>query len=101
MPAYPWLFTKKINFDQIQIRVNAMAMLGVPYGEAVIQGMASDFAQIQAREIAALIDNAGGPPAAEIWDTQVIALIAYMRRLGTDIFKTPAEVPAEGGSNVE
>ena len=101
MPAYPWLFTKKINFDQIQTRVNAMAMLGVPYSEAEIQGMAPDFAKIQAREIAAIIDQAGGPPADEIWDTQVIALIAYMRRLGTDIFKTPAQAGPEGGSDAE
>jgi len=99
MPAFPWLFTKKIKFDRIQTRVNAMAMLGVPYGEAVLDGMAPELAKIQAHEIAALIDQAGGPPADSIWDTEVIALIAYIRRLGTDIFKTPNETTAEVSSN--
>jgi cytochrome c oxidase cbb3-type subunit I/II len=101
MPAFPWLFTKKINFDRIQTRVNAMAMLGVPYGQAVLEGMAPKLAQQQAQEIARLIDEAGGPPADSIWDTEVIALIAYMRRLGTDIFKTPSDSAQEGTGNAE
>lgn len=101
MPAYPWLFTKKINFDRIQTRVNAMAMLGVPYGEAVLDGMAPEMARIQAREVAAMIETANGPPASETWDTQVIALIAYVRRLGTDIYKTPVVAPAGGAANAE
>ena len=37
MPAYPHLLNKTLDFDGIQSRVNVMAMLGVPYGEAVKQ----------------------------------------------------------------
>ncbi len=101
MPAYPWLFTKKINFEQIQTRVNAMAMLGVPYGEAVLEGNAGKFAEAQAREIADMIETADGTPASETWDTQVIALIAYIRRLGVDIYKTPVDAPEGGSASAE
>ena len=98
MPAFPWLYTKKINFEQIQSRVNAMAMLGVPYGDAVVQGMAPEMARIQAHEIAGLIEAANGTPAEDIWDTEVIALIAYMRRLGTDIYREPAAQETGAGN---
>src|SRR5690606_18125902 len=33
MPAYPWLLAQDLNFGEIQARVDANAMLGVPYGE--------------------------------------------------------------------
>ena len=35
MPAYPWLLTNTLDFAGIQNRVDVMAMLGVPYGDAV------------------------------------------------------------------
>ena len=47
MPAYPWLLTNTLDFARIQSRVDAMAMLGVPYGDAV--GQAPEMARAQAR----------------------------------------------------
>ena len=35
MPAYPWMLTNTLDFDGIQRRVDVMAMLGVPYGDAL------------------------------------------------------------------
>ena len=35
MPSYKHLIDQEINFDAIKARVGSMAMLGVPYGEAV------------------------------------------------------------------
>jgi cytochrome c oxidase cbb3-type subunit I/II len=81
MPAYPWLLTRTIDFAAIQSRVDAMAMLGVPYGDAITQAPA--LAQAQAKLIADDIAAAGGPAGLE--DKEVVALIAYMQRLGTDI----------------
>ena len=96
MPRYPWLFEKKVNFDEIQGRVDAMAMLGVPYGDMVKAGAASEAAQAQALALAVSLEEQGGPSADQTWDTEVIAVIAYLQRLGTDLYATPAEAePAE------
>ena len=92
MPPYPWMLEKPIDFEAIQSRVDAMAMLGVAYGDAI--DAAPEMARAQAAVIADEIESQGGPPAAELEDQQVVALIAYLQRLGTDISK-PVEVPAE------
>jgi cytochrome c oxidase cbb3-type subunit I/II len=109
MPRYPWLFRKPTQFEEIQSRVDAMAMLGVPYGEAI--NTAPDMARQQAVAVASsIVDQAGGIEGIrpEIWETanggvrpttrdeavnaladkQVIAVIAYLQRLGTDISRT-------------
>jgi cytochrome c oxidase cbb3-type subunit I/II len=81
MPAYPHLSTRQLNYPQIQRRVDVMAMLGVPYGDAVKQ--APTLAREQAALIAADLASSGGRQGLE--DTEVVALIAYMQRLGRDI----------------
>jgi cytochrome c oxidase cbb3-type subunit I/II len=91
MPAYPWLSTKPIDFSVIQPRVDAMVMLGVPYGEAVQR--AEEMAREQARTIGEEIVAQGGPAGLE--DKEIVALVAYLQRLGTDI-KKPA--PGTGES---
>ncbi len=92
MPRYPWLFEQDIDYDVVQPRVDAMAMLGVPYGEAVL-GKAAEMAREQAAQIAAEIREAGGP---DLTDKEIVALIAYLQRLGTDIKKGAA--PDGGGA---
>ena len=91
MPRYPHLLTAALDFERIQSRVDAMAMLGVPYGNAVTDAPA--LARDQARRIAEGVVAAGGPD--RLADREIVALIAYLQRLGTDIRK-PA-VAAGGG----
>jgi cytochrome c oxidase cbb3-type subunit I/II len=79
MPPYPHLLEDTIPWNVIQDRVDAMAMLGVPYDI----NNASSAARTQADELAAKLRNAGGPGGME--NKEVIALIAYMQRLGVDI----------------
>ncbi|MHB1328791.1 MAG: cbb3-type cytochrome c oxidase subunit II, partial [Gemmatimonadales bacterium] len=55
--------------------------LGVPYGEAVTQ--AEPMAKAQAEAIARDIEAAGGPKS--LGDKEMVAIIAYMQRLGRDI----------------
>jgi cytochrome c oxidase cbb3-type subunit I/II len=81
MPAYAHFLTKTIDFEQIQSRVDAMAMVGVPYGDAVNKAPA--MAREQAKTIAAAIVAQGGPQGLE--DKQIVAMVAYMQRLGRDI----------------
>ncbi len=89
MPAYSHLERNALDFAFIQKRVDAMVMLGVPYGEAV--NRAPEMAREQAAQMAASIESQGGP--AGLADKEVIALIAYLQRLGRDI-----KTPAAGGS---
>jgi cytochrome c oxidase cbb3-type subunit I/II len=93
MPSYGHLGRKPLDFDGIQARVDAMVMLGVPYGEAVTNAPA--MARAQAEQIGAGIEASGGP--AGIGDREVVALIAYLQRLGKDIKQAPA-VTADGGT---
>ena len=67
----------------IQNRVDAMAMLGVPYEAPRHSTGAAEMARAQAHEIATKLAAAGGP--ANVADKDVIALIAYMQRMGVDI----------------
>jgi cytochrome c oxidase cbb3-type subunit I/II len=81
MPPYPELLSRRLDFAAIQSRVDAMAMLGVPYGDAIHR--AAEMAREQAREVAARIAEQGGPAGLE--DREIAALVAYLQRLGADI----------------
>ena len=59
-----------------------MAMLGVPYGADAL-GHADTMARQQAEQVAKTLVGNGGPKGMD--DKEVIALIAYMQRLGRDI----------------
>jgi len=95
MPRYPWLLTGPVNFDEIRGRVDSMALLGVPYGDLLLEGKTVEHAKDQALVIAMELQDQGGPEAMETYDKKVIALIAYLQRMGTDISKTPPPVEAE------
>ena len=92
MPSYAHLLEQEIDFEGIQRRVDVMAMLGVPYGEAVKNGKAVEMARAQARQFAAELVAQGGRSGMET--KKVIALVAYMQRLGKDISQ-PADAPTE------
>jgi len=82
MPAYPHLLTDTIPWGKLQGRINAVAMLGTPYTKDVLDD-AAGVAKVQATALAAKLQAAGGPGGMA--DKDVIALIAYVQRLGMDI----------------
>ncbi len=90
MPDYPDLLTDTIPWDTIQAHVDGMAKLGVPYGPTAL-AHADALAKTQALTLAAMLEAEGGPP--QMNDKEVIALIAYMQRLGKDI-----RLDSDGGS---
>jgi cytochrome c oxidase cbb3-type subunit I/II len=78
MPSYAWLNDRKVNLDQTPGKVSAMKTLGVPYSDNdVSQARASAQAQ-GARVVTEL--KAQGVEAAP--DSEMVALIAYLQRLG-------------------
>jgi cytochrome c oxidase cbb3-type subunit I/II len=81
MPPYPGLLVSRLDLGGIQKRVDAMAMLGVPYGDAVRD--APGQARAQASAVAAGIAAQGGPAGLE--DREIVAVVAYLQRLGMDL----------------
>lgn len=80
MPPYPWLYEKTYDVEDIQASMKAMQTLGVPYSD---QEIASAGENIQA-QAAGIVANVGATGATAKGDEQVVALIAYMQRLGVD-----------------
>ena len=92
MPTYKWLFDKKIDYSTLQKKLSVMQKLGVPYSnEEIANGVTA--AQAQAQTIADGLAQSGVPAA--IVDKEVVALIAYMQRLGTDYGKLESTPTAE------
>ncbi|MFP5492720.1 MAG: cytochrome-c oxidase, cbb3-type subunit I [Bacteriovoracia bacterium] len=87
MPRYTWLFNQKIAFDSLPKKLTAMQTMGVPYSTEEIAG-GIEAAKAQAKLIADELSNSGVPMAIE--NKEVIALIAYLQRLGTDYGKAEA-----------
>ncbi len=95
MPSYAFMEATDLDFDSIPYRVKAMQRLGVPYSEQdYIDSKAN--AKAQAEAIAKnLVDQGKDPGLIAVKDREVIALIAYLQRVGTDFKKlTPPAAPA-------
>jgi cytochrome c oxidase cbb3-type subunit I/II len=98
MPSYAWLIDgpfSEINYQTLPQRVQSAAFLGAPYDRELEEPV--EMAKEQAKLIAEEIVAQGGPEGLE--DKKVVALIAYVQRLGTDLFKAPEteEEAAEEG----
>ena len=81
MPRYPWLYEDYYDQEKTPDKISAMRTLGVPYEEGYEDQVIEDM-QKQADKITAQlkIENIETDPNLDI-----IALIAYLQRLGTDI----------------
>ena len=87
MPAYPFLIEQNIDTSITAAKINAMRSLGVPY-EKGYEKFANQDLMTQANGIRINLKIEGIEVPA---NREVIALIAYMQRLGKDISnnKTP------------
>ena len=80
MPPYPWLKTDKVDFNSIAGKMRALNMISVPYEASAIDGAVAD-AKKQAQAIA---DGLTAQGEAVDSESELIALISYLQRLGTD-----------------
>ena len=83
MPAYPWLIRDELDLETLPRRISVLRTLGTPYPEGYEDRVFSD-AEKQAKQIAARL-KADGIEMAELEKKEIIAMIAYLQRLGTDI----------------
>ncbi|MBK8735101.1 MAG: cytochrome-c oxidase, cbb3-type subunit I [Saprospiraceae bacterium] len=81
MPSYPFLFDKDIDKASTNSKIHAMRKMGVPYPNGY-ESIAVEDLEKQAKQIATgLKEN-----KIEISeDKEIVALIAYLQRLGKDI----------------
>ena len=83
MPNYAWLLEQTLNTSQTQDKLAAMKKLGVPYSTQEVNDAVKDL-NTQAKAIQA---NLAAEKIKVSQDKEIIALIAYLQRLGTDISK--------------
>ena len=89
MPRYPWLFSgdghdASLNTSLTVKKMKAMVSLGVPYTEAEVAG-ALEHLNRQAAEIAKRLNE---DPTIQVEpNEEIVALIAYLQRMGTDVKK--------------
>jgi len=92
MPAYAWLLAQRLDPADVTASVRALRSVGLPYSDAEVAGVAASLRQ-QGEAIVGRLGTAGisTPP-----DREIVALIAYLQRLGTDgkKFIQPAADPA-------
>ena len=81
MPAFPWLLTQNLDTTTTAAKIKAMRSIGVPYPEGY-ETYANEDLIAQADSITTALVNAGVPAKN---NKEIIALIAYLQRLGTDI----------------
>jgi len=81
MPSYSWLLEDRLDYDDIQDKLKAMRMLGVPYSDDEVNNGKADL-EAQAKTIA---DDLAASGVTDMQDKEITALIAYLQRLGTDI----------------
>jgi cytochrome c oxidase cbb3-type subunit I/II len=80
MPPYSWLLRQRYDAADIQASLRALRGVGVPYTESEIAG-AQESIVSQAAGIVARLEQAGISAEA---DREIIAMIAYLQRLGKD-----------------
>jgi cytochrome c oxidase cbb3-type subunit I/II len=84
MPPYTWLYEQHIDKASTPDKINAMRTLGVPYEEGYEEVAIRDLEK-QASEIATKLEAEEQDIGEVDPDLEIIALIAYLQRLGTDI----------------
>ena len=85
MPSYAFMLQDDLDTSDLPAKIHAMITLGVPYPKGYEQKAMADL-KIQASQIS---DNLLGDSIRVSPRKEVIALIAYIQRLGTDISKNP------------
>ena len=91
MPPYAHLLATRLDLTGLPAKLRGLRRLGVPYTDADIQN-ATVIAQAQADSVAARVLSQGGPD--RLADREIVALVAYLQRLGVDRARLDAQAPS-------
>jgi cytochrome c oxidase cbb3-type subunit I/II len=94
MPAYPWLFVDKADQAIAGDKMRVLKKLGTPYTDEQLQGADAAYRTQAAAVVAnlAVQGKTGADPDAEI-----VALIAYLMRLGRNLEPVQGQASLPGG----
>tara|TARA_R110002072_G_scaffold25443_6_gene85136 strand:+ start:82123 stop:84489 length:2367 start_codon:yes stop_codon:yes gene_type:complete len=95
MPAYPWLYDDKVEVGVVADKMRVLKKLGTPYTDEQLAGAGEAYATQAATTVSNLATQ--GETGADP-ETEIVALIAYLMRLGRNL--EPAEhqpVDIQGG----
>ncbi|NDC41049.1 MAG: cytochrome-c oxidase, cbb3-type subunit II, partial [Chitinophagia bacterium] len=81
MPAYPWLFTNDLDTTTTAGKIRAMITLGVPYEQGYDKLANADLFN----QADAVVKNLANDKITVKNNKEIVALIAYLQRVGTDI----------------
>ncbi len=90
MPPYPWLFKRDLNTKYTAAKIKTLQALGTPYPDGYAEEAVNDL-QDQAAEVAARLRK-DGIDQEKLEHKEIVALIAYLQRLGTDIKPKPQAI---------
>ena len=83
MPSYAFMLEDELDLSSLPRKIKVQRMMGAPYSDEE-EANAVELAREQAAEIAAELERDGVPGLA---DREIVAIIAYLQRIGTDIQK--------------
>jgi cytochrome c oxidase cbb3-type subunit I/II len=84
MPRYPWLADQDIDMTTTEKKLKAMQTLGVPYSNDEITNGNNDLS----KQAAIISENLKKEGIALESNKELVAVIAYLQRMGTDIKKS-------------
>ncbi|MCB0449445.1 MAG: cytochrome-c oxidase, cbb3-type subunit I [Confluentibacter sp.] len=100
MPRYPWIIKNELDKSNTEAKMKVMVTLGVPYtdeeitnaqanmlaqGTKIEQSLYTDPDFVNSYEADKKYAAENGEPFIEMKNREIVALIAYLQRLGTDI----------------
>jgi cytochrome c oxidase cbb3-type subunit I/II len=97
MPRYSWLLSQKLDTSSLPSRIKALRKIGVPYPAGYENGPAQKDLAAQASQV--VLGLRVGMVNTDT-NREIIALIAYLQRLGKDIQAAPAPSPAPASKPV-
>ena len=80
MPVYSWLLEWKVEPEDVRASVVALSKVGHHYDDTSLDGVTRSI-QTQGQGI---VQNLSGAGITASWDDEIIAMIAYLQRLGVD-----------------
>ena len=96
MPSYGWLFDRELDTSRTGSMIRAMQKLGVPYPDGYALEQANKDLAAQEKSLHASLQTDKIRTGS---NKEIMALIAYLQRLGKDIKSAPKEQTAMKGAD--
>jgi cytochrome c oxidase cbb3-type subunit I/II len=91
MPPYDWLLTQKIDPNDVRKSLKALRTVGTPYSDEEIDNVAASLE----KQGKGIVDRMASTGITVAWDDEIVAMTAYLQRLGTDRPKGPVAAGGE------